>query len=407
MDRLSTVSALKASHPVEVLRTSLIAYVAFGISTSGVEQKFSLSALKFNARQMRALEAKEDMFLKVCLDYPERDPDKTAKKAQEIWDQCFGRPRLERKFSSRIDKGVKRDAHKLSIGSEVDFIRQRRKAAKLAASATSAADSAGQDIRPGSNWGESHAKELAFLNKKEESKRFLALRENALLPQEVTHAVREGTAAKFKKQLADQLARTRKVGRVRAAMQGMTASAFLDCIKGKNVFVDQPCRSPEVARALPIYRLKPVRMHAAEVFVVESPARAGLFISAASAIKGGYMLTPRLLNSGRVGVGIRVMPTFHLKKTMFLSADFRGAQGQFCTFLQNVISSTPNCKWKLGGFNWPALKKANAPAALFALVMPPEVAMPTFKNHRNTFTIDSFVARISKVDMSKSVAGLR
>ena len=152
---------------------------------------------------------------------------------------------------------------------------------------------------------------LTFFQKQEGAKRCLALAENILLPREVTHAVREGTAAKFKKQLAEQLARTRKVGRVRAAMQGMTASAFLDCIKGKNVFVDQPCRSPEVARALSIYRLKPVRMHEAEVFVVESPARAGLFISAASAIKGGYMLTPRLLNSGRVGVGVRVMPTFH------------------------------------------------------------------------------------------------
>ena len=101
------------------------------------------------------------------------------------------------------------------------------------------------------------------------------------------------------------------------------------------------------------------------------------------------------------------MPTYQLKKVMFLSTEFRDTQRPFCEFVQNLIMHTPGCKWRLGGFNWPALKKAHAPVNLFALVAPPEVAQPAFHNHRNTFTIDSFVKRITCVCMSSSVSGLR
>ena len=137
------------------------------------------------------------------------------------------------------------------------------------------------------------------------------------------------------------------------------------------------------------------------------PGRAGPFVSAASAFKGGYEVTPGLLISGRFGAGVKMLPTYHLKKVMYMSAEFRGAQGPFCMFVQNLVRHTPGCKWRLGGFNWPELKKAHAPGNLFALVSPPEVALPDFNTHRNTFTIDSFVKRITCVCMVNSVSGLR
>ena len=102
-----------------------------------------------------------------------------------------------------------------------------------------------------------------------------------------------------------------------------------------------------------------------------------------------------------------MLPTYQLKKVMFLSNEFRDTQRTFCEFVQNLIRHTQGCKWRLGGFNWPALKKAHAPGNLFALVSPPEVAQPAFHNHRNTFTVDSFLTRIRCVCMSSSVSGLR
>ena len=390
-------------HPTTDLRKALVAYVACGISTSGVEQKFSLSALKFNCRQTHADAHNEDMFLKITLDLPNRDLTKVIGNARRIWVECCGRHIVRKQ--ERIDKGVKR-SQSVMMGGEAEFIRQRRKAAGLAVSNTVADDST-QEVGPGSNWGATHQKELDFLNNKRNEKRFNAYSENVLLPHEVTHAVGQGAAAKRKKQLADQLARSRKIERVRRAALGTPAAKLLEAIKGKHVFVDIPCRSPEVATALIALRLKSVRMHEAEVFVVQAPGRAGPFVSAASAFKGGYEVTPGLLISGRLGAGVKMLPTYHLKKMMYMSARFRGAQGPFCEFVQNLIRHTPGCKWRLGGFNWPELKKAHAPGNLFALVSPPEVALPAFNTHRNTFTIDSFVKRISCVCMVDSVSGLR
>ena len=394
-------------HITDDLRKALVAYVAFGISTSGVEQKFSLAALKFNCRQTHANAHNEDMFLKIALDFPTRDLTKTILNAQRIWQECCGRlsGRHYMRRLERIDKGVKRSQSAVMMeGGEAAFIRQRRKAAGLA---VAVADDSTHEVGPGLNWGATHQKELDFLNHKRNDKRFNAYSENVLLPHEVTHAVGQCAAAKRKKQLADQLARSRKIERVRRAALGTPSARLLEAIKGKPVFVDIPCRSPEVATALIALRLKSVRMHEAEVFVVKTPGRAGPFVSAASAFKGGYEVTPGLLISGRFGAGVKMLPTYHLKKIMYMSAEFRGAQGPFCMFVQNLVRHTPGCKWRLGGFNWPELKKAHAPGNLFALVSPPEVAQPAFHNHRNTFMVDSFLTRIRCVCMSSSVSGLR
>ncbi|CAK0800330.1 unnamed protein product [Prorocentrum cordatum] len=394
---------LALRHNIDDLKSALVAYVAFGISTSGVGQKFSLAALKFNCRQLSSDACSEDMFLKIALDLPNRDLNKVIDSARRIWRETCGRP-VVRKFP-RIDKGVKRPRTVMKEG-EAEFIRQRRKAARLAVSDTVAGDSTGE-VGPGSNWGATHRKELDFLKNKQNTKRCIAYSENVLLPQEVAHAVCEDAAAKHKKQLADQLARSRKTERARLAALGTPTAKLLEAIRGKAVFVDIPCRSPEVAAALIAHRLQSARMHEAEVFVAQTPGRADPFITAATAFKGGYEVTPALLISSRFGAGVKMLPTYHLKKVTFVSAEFRDTRRTFCEFVQHLIRHTPGCKWRLGGFNWPALKKAHAPGNLFALVSPPEVAQPAFYNHRNTFTVDSFLTRIRCVCTSTSESGLR
>ncbi|CAK0809178.1 unnamed protein product [Prorocentrum cordatum] len=231
---------LALRHDIDDLRSALVAYVAFGMSTSGVEQKFSLAALKFNCRQLSSDARSEDMFLKIALDLPNRDLNKVIDSARRIWLETCGRP-VVRKFP-RVDKGVKRPRTVMKEG-EAEFIRQRRKAARLAVSDTVAGDST-REVGPGSNWGATHQKELDFLKNKHNTKRCIAYSENVLLPQEVTHAVCEDAAAKHKKQLADQLARSRKTERARLAALGAPTAKLLEAIRGKPVFVDIPCRSP-------------------------------------------------------------------------------------------------------------------------------------------------------------------
>jgi hypothetical protein len=52
-------------------------------------------------------------------------------------------------------------------------------------------------------------------------------------------------------------------------------------------------------------------MHEAEVFVVQFPGQADVFLSAASAMRGAYQLSPKVLLSGH-GVALKMKPVFHL-----------------------------------------------------------------------------------------------
>eukprot|EP00959_Pyramimonas_sp_CCMP1952_P068258 1424523-Pyramimonas_sp.AAC.1 len=88
------------------------------------------------------------MFLKIALDLPNRDLDEIIDSARRICLETCGRP-VVRKFP-RVDKGVKRPRTVMKEG-EAEFIRQRRKATRLAVSDTVAGD-ASREVGPGSNW---------------------------------------------------------------------------------------------------------------------------------------------------------------------------------------------------------------------------------------------------------------
>eukprot|EP00959_Pyramimonas_sp_CCMP1952_P356698 7469637-Pyramimonas_sp.AAC.1 len=67
------------------------------------------------------------------------------------------------------------------MGGEAEFIRQRRKAARLA-------DDSIREVWPGSNWRATRQEELDFLKNRCDAKRFIAYSANVLPPQEVAHA---------------------------------------------------------------------------------------------------------------------------------------------------------------------------------------------------------------------------
>ncbi|CAK0857298.1 unnamed protein product [Prorocentrum cordatum] len=182
-----------------------------------------------------------DMFLQTTLDFPNRD----LSKVRRMW---LVRAPYKCRGPHALTKGVKRTL-RVMMGGEAEFIRQRRKAARLA-------DDSIREVWPGSNWRATRQEELDFLKNRCDAKRFIAYSANVLPPQEVAHAVCEGAAARHKEQLPDQLAWARKTERARAAAPGAPAAALLETVKGKPVFVDIYCGSQEVAAALIANRLK-------------------------------------------------------------------------------------------------------------------------------------------------------
>ena len=180
LNRLASCKALSDAHPAAVLREALIAYFAVSISSSGVEQKFSKGALRFTDRQASAKAETEEMYLKVCLDFPERDADAICTKAQQVWKHCFS-PRLPRTLM-RLDKGTKRkrpaeEENGFVARTEMDFLAKRRAAAKAASAkaASACAESAGGSaasaaakaasacaVSAGADWCETHRRSSWF-----------------------------------------------------------------------------------------------------------------------------------------------------------------------------------------------------------------------------------------------------
>ena len=144
--------------------------------------------------------------------------------------------------------------------------------------------------------------------------------------------MRAGAVAKLRKRVADQQARVRKAQRDKAAEQGLSVGAILHAIARKAVFVEQACRSNELAAALGKHGLWSAPMHEAEVFVVQFPGQAGVFMSAASAIRGAYQLSPKVLLSGG-SVALKMKPVFHLAKTLYISPACAAGRAPFCAFV--------------------------------------------------------------------------
>ena len=161
----------------------------------------------------------------------------------------------------------------------------------------------------------------------------------------------------------------------------------------------------ELGAALGKHGLWSAPMHEAEVFVLQFPGQAGVFMSAASAIRGAYQLSPKVLLSGG-GVVLTVKPVFHLAKTLYISPACAAGQAPFCAFVQRAVASTKGCKWNVALASWAAVRAAARPGSLLVLVRSMEVGAAPVRGHRNTVTVKSFVEKISAVDVHNSLSGL-
>ena len=227
----------QVAHPCGQLQLALVAYAAVGVSSSGVEQMFSKTALKFNDRMGRCSDANEESFLRVCMDLPDRDVAATLEAAQQLWAKAFGVARCSQR-KPRFDKGVKRKLPP-SGDAESAFVKRRRAASSAVASSLApwakkvAIEQLSRPVAPAGSWTVGHSAELAFLNAKRHTKDVDAQAENTLLPAESTQQLRQAAVEKTRKRVADQRARERKASRVQSAAHGVTPQDVLRTIRGK------------------------------------------------------------------------------------------------------------------------------------------------------------------------------
>ena len=244
------------------------------VSTSGVEQKFSKTQLKFHSR-IAASARLEDMALKVMQDAHEYGEDRLMRLARKVWLCCFPQSRT-RLRPPRIDSGVKRsrgDYKKMYKENEREVVRKRRRAAASAAVAASAAEPMTMtgERRP-DGWTEAHTKELEKQIERRHQRKLQLAAEG-----DVTGSTAERAAIlkQDQQRLRDQRARERKAKRNDTQVNGMSIAQCVAWCQGKSAWIAPECRSEALAAALARLGMTRVRkVVGARVIVVSSPAEA-------------------------------------------------------------------------------------------------------------------------------------
>ena len=128
-------------------------------------------------------------------------------------------------------------------------------------------------------------------------------------------------------------------------MKGISKASLIQAIRGKNVYVDRHCRTRLLAEGLAQHGLKITKLCDASVFVVQFSGQAGALVTAASAVRGSYQISPGVLSKG--GVAVKMKSVGHLKKTLYISPACKAEHADFFNLLQRVVARA-GCKWASG-----------------------------------------------------------
>ena len=409
LQQVNTNPVLKACHPSGELRQALVAYFVYGGSSSGVEQAFSKNAWICYSRRNAMRPDTEEMIEKIAADSGNYDEEQILHLAQVVWSACYGRPREH--VTSRIDKGLKRplldeDMDKDSFGgTEIGFIRKRRKEAASAASVWNSAASAGSEdtMADSAMWTEKHDRELAFQQQKAQARLVHAFSENSLLPEECTSDLREAKDACDQTLKKNEAERERL--RLNANKSGFSREEFLNQIAGSSVFL--AVSATDALRAACVQCNLHICKNAkeADVIVCNEPGRmTDVKLQLVSALNGCYEVSPGLL-LGSKGCALKLFNAACVQRALLVSPGSRSESSQFWSFLRSSLPSVHS--WLLHAVAVDDLLREQArfkSGVAFVIVNDKEAK--NFPNAKNCYTLQTFLQRIRRVDTKKSVTGL-
>ena len=408
-DRAKRSGAVSANHPMDVLLKALILYFVFGISSSGVEQDFAKSGWGFGNRRQKAYPETEEFCLKVLLDLPHHDLDEVIKLAQKVWVACYGVVRNCRGSNDgappRLSKGGRRVEslcqpvleEGMVAHTEADFISERRRAA--ASSASSSSQGYAELIKIGGaeveqpGWSHAHTKELQFQRQKLNARKVQAFAEKVIGDDDDATLVIAARAERLNR-VKQQRARERKAERDTVALVGSTGVEVLAKIQGGALHVEDRLASPQLLAVMGQLSLKRVDICEANVFVVEVPGKSGQRVALASALRGGFHVSPEfIISKGVRGVASKFTNMARIPRVIYVSEAVSARNKNAFDLLQKVLANCEVNKVELVlGKGWDALiglktKHASNKSRLIAIVRSIETNHPEifFVVFRTTF----------------------
>lgn len=184
------------NYPVTALVPVLMRYLAYTVSTSGVEQSFSTGLRVLEPSRMNMTEDAEEAIMRFAtMAAGQWEPDALVLRARELWMECgCGQARCH--AEERCDAGVKRNKAEEQGKSEHSWLQERRRATEALAKRNAPAGGAERDL--GEVWTEKHQAELDKQRKKQRLHRVEAFRDGTLLRDEVSDELREAASKEIK-----------------------------------------------------------------------------------------------------------------------------------------------------------------------------------------------------------------
>ena len=431
---LESHHATARSHPTGTLKKAVAHYLAFGASTSGVEQAFSKAAWLAHQRRAKANPETEESLLKLGLDLANHDPTELVKMARRVWICCFGAARARSSERTRVDKGIKRLRGEADDGrglSEAGFIAKRRKAASQAGLefAESVAASANDNPMPdlGDAWTEAHEKERAFFLKKRQALLVQACHEETLLPSEQSAELRESAQICQAKLVHNERLRQKKRRRDSAVLRGLSPAAMKQSLRGKKMFLAAPATEALQASLRSMFCQTTPSLMAAEAVVCPAPGSvADPRHSLLAGLRGLYEVSAAFLTDNK-GAAIKYKPAGLMARAIVVSATCAQRQPKFWSFLRSALPAEHS--WALhmvpqdqlrstqgryqAGVAWivvaederdtqarQSVNNAMQVAAVNLLVL-----RQALRNAKNVYTIRSLCEQVRKVDVLASCNG--
>ena len=386
----------KDHHSSGAIAKILARWVAWVISTSGLEQGFSAMDKVYGNRRQSMSRQKEQDILTLIVDKRDDEVDEVIEIATELWSKYYGPIRCRTGVRNiNAGKGQKR---KSQAGSEQDFIRKRRKTVgKAAASSTEISN---EDLRLLTQpvWTDKHEKEASFQRRKRNARLQEAIQQGHL--KDHADCTTEEWAV-FKSDEA-RLQKGREQRRKAAAKN--RASTFrkhaAPDFKNKSVFVEKRAQ-PALTEAIAKHGMNQLRHRLqADMICADTVSDLSLVSQWVLAMKGGTFVTTTALVKGQRFSGmVKFRRALQTKRMIWISTDFTDCHPELANIVLQAIA-LPCSNWKsLEGqvddfFAESNRRRQNM--GVIALVSGLEKTLDFFKAVKNAYDPEAFLEFISK-----------
>lgn len=426
LHHVTTISSKKfvILHPFARLLKALLLYAVCCPSTHGLEAGFGQTRKVWNAQRRLANDLSED-FCTCMINELLRGTkasemrDMLIEQARVIWTCLYGRVR--RSTELRIDKGCPRKqlGDKEDRCTETAFLKRRRQAMSQEANAVlkklQKADNDTFSFDVGLlaipddeslELDQPIQKELAFLTTKERKSLILALRDNQLLPGEVTHELQLFAKAEETEQAKAQRARERTKARAIARTEGLSFIDVKENIKDLKVIVSAADVTDDALDEGCPFRTMSVPK--ARVFIVNDLEFCKLKpkFKLAIVLTGAYVMTPLALSGS--GPIIKFKAGFSTHRTIVVSQRLLDTQPDKVDFLKMCHSHYENGnKWKFvyDEARFLSAKTTAKTAANSVGLVTADEKRGTFKDVKHTFTFAEMIDRLKHNEQDKNYRG--